>query len=234
MRLRRRSKGFTLIELIIAASLSTIVLIGVFSLMSSLVQTEVAGMRNGTVTAWTLANINTMNMDIAGASYIAVPAAGGNGDSLVVCTNWSATALGPATPGVVNKLANAPILGTPAVNAVYYYCYDTADSAPFKNAILRKILVNPAGGAGACPNVAPACLSGNYPGDSIVATGIYRDAANDKIFTADPPTLNAHTNAVHLHFVVGNPNPGTSAGGGQEATNVPQSIPFDTRIILED
>lgn len=236
MKRRKSQAGFTLLELIIAASLSTIVMIGVFSLMANMVQSEVDGMRNGTVSAWTLANINAMNTEIAGSSYISVPSPGASGDSLVVCTNWSATALGPATPGVVYKLANAPVNGTNAVNAVYYYCYDTTDPAPWKNAILRKVVANPAGGAGACPAAAPICSIGNYSGDAIVATGVYRlDALSTNtqpVFTADSNNVK---NAVRLRFIVGNPKAGVSAGSNaQTSSSVPQTISFDTKILMED
>ena len=219
---RKPSSGFMLIELIVAASLSTIVLIGVFSLMSNMVQTEVDGMRNGTVTAWSLASINAMSADIAGASYLAAPAAGASGDTLIVCTNWSGAALGPAAPGLVNPAAP---------NSVYYYCYDTSDPVPYANAILRKVVNNAA--PGACPSAVLSCTSGNYPGD-IVATGVYRSdyltTNSQPIFTADPSVQNA----VRLRFIVGKPSAGVSAGNnGRTNSTVPQSIAFDTKVVLE-
>jgi type II secretory pathway component PulJ len=83
---RRRSGGFSLIELVIAVSLSTIVLIGVFSMMTSMVQLEVAGQRGGTVNAWSLASLVAMNREIEGASVVVYPTAG-TADALVLCSN---------------------------------------------------------------------------------------------------------------------------------------------------
>lgn len=212
MKKRRKQSGFTLIELIVAASLSAIVLIGAFSLMSSMVQNEISGMRSGTVTAWTLASINVMNTDIAGSSYLAYPSPGSAQDSLVTCTNWSAIANPGPSPGRVNSAL--PV-------TAYEYCY-----SPASNAILRYVV----SGVGACPAAPAACAVGVY---SVVATGVYRDAASDPVFLADPASPNA--NAVRLRFVVGNPNPGVSAGSNmQTSVAVPQSIAFDTRIVLED
>jgi prepilin-type N-terminal cleavage/methylation domain-containing protein len=220
---RRASPGFTLIELIVAMVLSSVVLMGLFSIMTNMVQAEVNGMRQGTVTAWSLAGISAMNSDIAGASYIAYPGAGNAGaDALVVCTNWSPNALPGPTAG--------PIPGGPAGNDVYTYCYDTTDAPPFGNSILRKHVFN---GAAACPGAAPAgCTSGNYPGDSIVATGVYRDTNSDNLFSNDPNTLNA----VRIRYTVGNPAASAvSAGGnGGTVTAVPVTVPFNTEIILED
>ncbi len=241
MRRRRASPGFSLIELIIACSLSTIVIIGVMELMSSMVMTEVDGMRQGTITSWALANINAMNADISAAAYLSRPVAGATDTTLIVCTNWAANALGAGVPGVVSP--GAKVLMTPpatyAVDAVYYYCYDTADGPPFKNSILRKVVYNPWPAQTVCPlpgTAAPACTIGNYPNsDALVATGVYQvdyPANTVPIFTGD----SAVPNGVRLQFRVGLPVAGVSAGrnGPTYTTNAaPMSMKFDTKIVLE-
>jgi prepilin-type N-terminal cleavage/methylation domain-containing protein len=212
---KRNSPGFTLIELIVAVALSTIVLIGVFSLMTNMVQTEVTSMRNGTVTVWSLASISAMNADIVGSSYLSYPSPGPGQDSLVTCTNWSPIAAAGGVAGPVN---------TAAGNTVYEYCY-----LPASNVLLRNVITN---AVAACPGAAPACVVGLYS-SGIVATGVYRDSAGDPVFTAQPTSTNA--NAVRLHFVIGNPAVGVSAGGnGTTSLAIPQSINYDTQIILED
>jgi prepilin-type N-terminal cleavage/methylation domain-containing protein len=224
---RRNSSGFTLIELVVATVLAGIVLMGTFSILTSMVTAEVNGMRTGTVTAWSLAGINAMSSDIASSGALAYPpmVAGANSDDyLVVCTNWTSK---PGYFAVVD-----PTQG----NTVYSYCLDTTDAAPspFANAILR----NRAPHAGAACSAAPLapCTGGVYGSDSIVATGVYRsDAAStniEKIFTTDLHTLNA----VRINFLVGNPvGTAVSAGGnGGTVTPVPVSVPFNTEIILED
>ena len=224
---RRKSSGFTLIELVVATALSSVVLMGMFSILSNMVSAEVNGMRNGTVTAWSLAGISVMNADISGAGALSYPAAGGAGaDELVVCTNWS-TRTNP--PAVVQSAAQG---GTG--NKVNYYCWDTTDASPspFANALLRMSVPHGAG-AEACPAGAPPfpCTAAGYGTDSIVATGVYRNAGNP-IFYTDPNTLNA----VRIRFVVGNPAVGAVSMGGNDktVTPVPVSIPFNTEIILED
>jgi type II secretory pathway pseudopilin PulG len=222
-RSRRRggSPGFTLIELIVAATLSTVVLLGVFSILSSMVTSEINGMRSGTVTAWSLAGINVMNSDIAGAGAIGYPAVGGTANYLVVCTNWSTRTTPPA------------VVQANAGNTVYEYCWDTMDAAPLADTLLRDVTVH-AGGAEACP-AAPImpCSAATYGGQgNIVATGVYQDLASDPVFYTDSKTMNA----VRIRFNVGSPNASTmSAGGnGGTVTPVPVTIPFNTEIILED
>jgi prepilin-type N-terminal cleavage/methylation domain-containing protein len=222
---RRRPAGFTLIELLVATTLSTIVLLGVFNIFTNMLTAEVDSMRNGTVTAWSLAGISSMNADIAAAGAIGYPAKNAVGaNSLIVCTNWS---MATAPPAQV-------VTGAGVKTGAYYYCWDTIDAAPspYANALLRMVVKN----AGTCPTVPPACnsaaySSGDYGGDTIVATGVYQNGASS-IFVQDPNTKNA----VRLNFIVGNPaaNANSAGGNGGTVTAKPVSIPFNTEIILED
>lgn len=224
---RRKSAGFTLIELLVATILSSIILMGMFSILTNMVSAEVNGMRNGTVTAWSLAGISTMNTDIAGAGAIGYPPAGAVGDdSLIVCTNWSTRTAPPAAVVTGNG------------NDVFYYCWDTTDAAPFGNALLRR-RVNHAGGSEACPTAAIACNQATYSAgggfygtDTIVATGVYKDGAADHIFVQDANTANA----VRLRYTVGNAaaNAVSAGSNGGTVNAVPVSVPFNTEIILED
>ena len=213
---RRGSTGFTLIELIIATSLSSIVLMGMFSIMSNMVAAEINGMRNGTVTAYSLAGISAMNTDIAGSGAIGFPASGGTANSLVVCTNWS---IRTSPPAVVQAGAG---------NTVYNYCWDTTD---LPNALLRATTIH-GGGAETCPGAAMApCTMATY-GNAAV-TGVYQDPANPNlIFYTDPKTMNA----VRIRYIVGNPAANANSAGGSagQVTAVPVSVPFNTEIILED
>ena len=191
-----------------------------FSIVTNMVSAEVNGMRAGTVSSWTLAAIGAMNADISGAGAIGYPVKAGpfTADYLTVCTNWS------------DKLAAPAVVDNTVGNTVTTYCYtDLAGVAPYPHSILRKVTAN---GVAACPAaVPPACTVGNYGGNSIVATGVYRDAAADTIFIRDANTLNA----VRMRFVVGNPAAGVSAGSnGGTNTQVPVSVPFSSEIILED
>ena len=221
---RRSPPGFTLIELVVASSLSTIALLGLFAIMGSMVQTEVDAMRNGTVTAWSLASINAMSADIASASYISYPTQGNSANYMYVCTNWSANGGGPGVPGIVDK--NQWV-------TYYYYCYDTTDAptSPFYHTILRLYGTI---GSGPCPTPASSssCTSA-LGGASVVATGVYNYNSSGvarNIFTAESE------NIVHVQFNVGNPMPGISEGGNTNTKTSlanPVTMPFDTRISLE-
>lgn len=216
---RRDSAGFTLVEMLVATVLATIVLLGIFNLVTNMATSEVKNMRSATVTAWSLAGINAMNSDIAGSSMLAYPASGGAADFLVVCSNWSSmmNTTGGSTMG-------------PGVQKALYYCFDTTDPAPLGNSILRKEV----DGAG-CPTAPMSpCTSANYGGNSVVVSGVYRDAANDPIFYTEPnPQI---PNAVRLRYSVGNPAANATSAGSNGGTvlGTAVSIPYNTEIILED
>lgn len=212
---RRRARGFTLLELVIATSLSAIVLVGVFTMGASMVQYEAEGMRKGSINGWSLASLVAMNRELEDASALVYPTTGAQ-DSLVFCSNWS-------------RLSGAAING--ASNAiVYYYCWESATN------VLRRMTSNPAGNT-ACPSSAgyspPACNAATYGASSTVATGVFKDSANDALFSVDPTATS--TGTVRIRYVVGNPNAGVSANEGNGLTNFanPQSMAFDTRIMLD-
>ncbi|MDE2143608.1 MAG: prepilin-type N-terminal cleavage/methylation domain-containing protein [Elusimicrobia bacterium] len=214
---RRSHDGFTLLELVIATSLSTIVLVGIFSMGASMVQYEAEGMRKGSINGWSLASLVTMNRELEDASALVYPTTGSQ-DSLVFCSNWS-------------RLAGAQI-NTAAGNyaVVYYYCWDAASN------VLRR-MTSPLTANTPCPSSSgyspPACNSGTYGTGSTVATGVYRDSNNDSIFSVDP--LVTSTGTVRMRYVVGNPNPGASPNEGNGLTifSNPQTMAFDTRITLD-
>ena len=238
---RRSSPGFTLVEMIVGVLLGSIVLMGVFSIMTNMVSQEVNGMRTGTVTAWSLAGINTMSADIAGASALSYPQPPGQDNNLIVCEKWS-TKMNPPVGG--------EMLGATGSMTIRSYCWDTTDIAPFKNSLLRFVQTHPLGSGETCPTAPLVCNQLTYRAnnefvggalgnpDTIVATGVYQDAALDPIFTADPNTLNA----VRVRFSVGNPAANAVSAGGAPpvgasagtVTSMPVTISFNTEIILED
>jgi prepilin-type N-terminal cleavage/methylation domain-containing protein len=216
-------RGFSLLELIIALSISSVVLITIFSIAASMIQYEVEGERKGSVTAWSLASISNLNRDVAGASVIEWPNGAGSADnSLVLCNNWSRS--GPMPPAAAAPPNGGLISGLVPVTVIYY-CWDSTSN------VLRRWQVN-----GGCPNVGagpPACNAATYGAGSVVATAVYQNAGN-WVFTNDA----AVKNAVHMMFTIGNPAQGqvNSTGGGASGpvfTN-PQSLAFDTKVLLEN
>ena len=217
MRPRRDRRGFSLLELVIALSLSAVVLISVFSIAASMVQFEVEGGRKGSVTAWSLASITAMNRDIASASVIQYPTALNSANSLVVCTNWT-TLLNAPNGQQLSTIGPGP--------SVLYYCWDNS-----ANVLRRMAVLNTN-----CPNSGvgpPACSAVGYGAGSVVATAVYQNSGN-WVFTND----NLVTNSIRIRFVVGNPSQGqvntTGTGASGPVFQNPQSLAFDTRVVLEN
>lgn len=91
---RRCEKGFTLLELIVALSLSVFVLVGVITVATSMVRYQMDAIRKGSATGGTLMAITRMTKEIEDSTYLKCP---GNdpscpaltGDEVSGCTNWS-------------------------------------------------------------------------------------------------------------------------------------------------
>lgn len=213
----RREAGFTLLEMIIALSLSSIVLVGAFTIMTSAVQNQVMLMRKGTVNAWSIASLVAMNRDIEGGSVLAYPAAGLGQNSVVVCSGYSRIVGAGGTPSTLPSL---PAGVTPNV---YTYCWDAAT-----NVFRRRYQAGTA--CPAPPATPPACIAGNYP--EVVASGVYQDPALDPIFQRDPN----NASAVRVRYVVGNPNANAVSAGsnGMTVSAQVQSMSFDSRLTLEN
>lgn len=212
--LARSKSGFTLVEMLVATVLASVVLLGLFNLVTNMVQSQVKNTRSGTVSAWAVTALTGMTNDIAGASMLSYPAVGSSSDYLIVCSNWS-TKMNTTGGAVLNG-------GAPSSQQ---YCYDTTDAAPNGNTILRRT-------TNTCPTapVTP-CTVANYGGtNAVVATGVYRNGGNP-IFFSDNKTLNG----VRIRLTIGNPTANAaSAGSGGAVMASPVSIPYDTEIILED
>jgi prepilin-type N-terminal cleavage/methylation domain-containing protein len=114
-----RKNGFSLIELVIAVSLASFVLVGVATIAAQMARTQVDGIRSGTVSGWSVASYMTMAKEIEDANVLAYPVNNGdNADSIVVCKNWSRDQ-GAGPPGAALDAA-LPV-------SVIQYCVDATD-----------------------------------------------------------------------------------------------------------
>lgn len=147
MRISRSRAGFTLIELIIAMSISSFVLIGIIGVASQMVRFQMEGVRKGSVTGWTLISLSKMNKELEDASSLYCPGIGAthtctgglSTDYLSGCSNYSRD-----LAGRIDVNSN---------NTSFYYCV-AAVGTPLTQSLLRYELT----GAGvACPMPAPAC-----------------------------------------------------------------------------
>lgn len=166
-----KGKGFTLIELIIAVSLSGAVLIGIMSVTAQMVRFELEGVRKNEVSGWMLLSLNEMNRELENATSLLCPSTYGGG-----CAGNSSNVLS----GCVNytrNTASAIDPDTQKTTVAFYYCRPAAGQ--YAKMLLRYSQESAPGtavNARVCPiNPTPTC--GNAPGAGqtmrVVATNVY-------------------------------------------------------------
>lgn len=205
--MRKSSGGFSIIELVIAISLSSFVLVGVATIAAQMARSQIEGIRSGTMTGWSLVSYLSMSKEIEDANVLAFPIANGaSADSLLVCKNWSRVVNGKLD-------ANAPGLVT-----VTQFCVDTTTSPP--DLILRRY--SNVGAAVVCPDpgVPVACTAA--PGGTWTETGVVgfrmEKLGGQNVFLRDNSI-----GGVRLRYVIGK----------QVATTnepIPKFTPFDLGV----
>ncbi|MEQ1919285.1 MAG: prepilin-type N-terminal cleavage/methylation domain-containing protein [Elusimicrobiota bacterium] len=138
----RKSRGFSLIELVISVSLASFVLVGVATIAAQMARNQVDGIRSGTVTGWSVVSYAAMAKEIEDANVLVYPVNNGDSaDQIVICKNWSRNASpGPPGGGRLNTDATGDADGV-AKGTVYViqYCVDpTAPVAPLTGFTLRR------------------------------------------------------------------------------------------------
>ncbi len=223
MRTPRSRAGYTLIELVIAISLASIVLVGLFAIMASMMNFQVEALKKGTVNGWSLAALLSMNREIEDASVIVYPSAGGSANSISLCTNYShiMAGAGGSADGSISGAASDPI-------QTIDYCYDPA------NLVMRRQVID-----GSCPvlgSAPPACTASNYaPGaqqdtktSGVIAISVYQAPGNPSVFTRSAN----RSGEIRLRYVIGNPNSTTTPSPGSAMVRNPQSMAFDTTLSV--
>lgn len=223
----KRSRGFSIIELVIAISLASFVLVGVATIAAQLARNQVEGIRSGTATGWSLVSYQAMSKEIEDANVLAWPAADGSGsDSIVVCKNWSRALAGP------DKRLNT---STDPPQADYVtltqFCVDpTPPAAPQTGFTLRRFSRRGTFASGVtCPDTvaAPAtCTSapstpwGAWSENTVVGFRL------EKLGGADVFTRANAIGGVRVRYVIGRQTPTTN-----EPT--PKFTPFDFGISMQ-
>ncbi len=185
-----KKKGFSLIELVIAVSLASFVLLGVASIAAQMVRAQVDGMRSGTVTGWTLVSYTAMVKEIEDANVLAYPTNGTSQDQLIICKNWSR-----AYGGKLDSSGNV---------SVVQYCVDgTAPVAPETGYTLRRY--ENTGAAVTCPSpgVPVSCTSLTPPG-----TWTRKDVIGfrlEKVGGANIFTRDDAIGGVRINYIIGSP-----------------------------
>lgn len=218
--MRRREDGYTLLELLIALTLASVVMVAVYGVLTSMVRFQVEGARRSTVDSWAIAGVVAMNKEIETSDSVAVgaipssvaQAASASANWMVACTNWS-TRWASATTGGPMNAAN-PV-------GVYAYCYDA--TAP---GYLRRYYNASAGACtiGGFNNT--ACSDGVAARSGVIATNVSQ-IGGAPVFAREQAS-----NGVRVRFQVGVSAVGTLYTPGKEQLVNPQFLQFDTRVSL--
>lgn len=112
-----KQDGFSLVEVLIATSLASFVMIGISTIGAQLARNQVEGIRSGTQMGWSVVSYMSMAKEIEDANVLVYPVNSGDAaDSIVVCKNWS------------RQMGGGPPLGAaldPGPVSVIQYCVDT-------------------------------------------------------------------------------------------------------------
>jgi len=216
--MKNQSRGFSLLEMLVAVSLSAIVLIAIFNVFSSMVRFQIEGSKKSTATGWALASLSKMAKEIEQCTVMPYPDSSAvPSDIFVGCTNWNR--VGAFGVGAIDA-TTAP--------TVVYYCYDTTSTNPSTGQILyaiRRFVISPAASCPANTASRPVCDGSWALGtNDIVAVDVYRNGGS-LLFTKDDAI-----GGVRVRFVVGKETY-TPAVGQPPVVN-PQFLKFDTGISL--
>jgi len=192
-------KGFTLMEMIIAVFLSTMVLLGIIAVAASMVRQHFESISQGELSGQTLISLNQMYQDVENASVLVAPPAPvppatiSSGNALAVCTNWSFLSAPP----------NGKALNSARPVQSFYYCAK-ADPASATGAYdLWRY------SCGGCPPPTPGvCGSADACGNpvAVVYNALYLESAESM-----PPNKSNFfywaSGGVGMHYIVGYPKP---------------------------
>lgn len=200
----KNARGFSIIELVIAVSLASFVLVGVATIAAQMARTQLDGVRTGTMTGWSVVSYMAMSKEIEEGNVLAFPIANGaSSDNLIICKNWSR--LMGALPG--GRLdTNSPV-------SVIQYCVDS--SVP-TNLVMRRY-ANVGVGV-SCPNPGSPVTCNSSPSGTWTETGIVGIRLEKLSGYANVFTRDNAIGGVRLRYVIGrqtattnDPNPRSTA-----------------------
>jgi len=236
-------RGYTLLELVIACSLVTLVLAAMYSMVSSVVNFQTEAVRKSSVSAWNAVSMNMMTKEVEDATVIYYPDPNSTqSNSILGCSNWSTIQQNSTTGGSMDASTNT---------TYFYYCLDTTTgpSAPSgaKIPVLRRIAASgpnvscpargaysPTSGPVPCTNTAPT-LSGAalYNSNDIVASAVNLPPSGYMFTYAG----NAAANSMNVAFVIGNESaetPGTATANAPTNAHIvnPQTSTVNISIAV--
>jgi prepilin-type N-terminal cleavage/methylation domain-containing protein len=180
----RAPEGFSLIELLIALSISLFVLVGIVSLNTSMVRFHFEGIRRGEVTGMTLYGLSQLHRKLENASHLQFPnSTSPSGNILSGCVNWSAA---------LSRITGTGKIDAGASVESFYYCVDSANSL-----MLYRSSV--------CPPVPPASCGSASAGmdmETVVFRNFFKMDNQPQFFKRS-----AAVAGVELHYIVGHATP---------------------------
>lgn len=217
----KKNSGFSLIELVIAVSLASFVLVGVATIAAQMARAQIDGIRRGTSTGWSLVSYMSMAKEIEDANVLAYPIAdGASADQLVVYKNWS-RAQGPLPGGMLDGSVGAKV-------SIIQYCVDTTDPA---NLVVRRFertgtvtVANTPPFTPANPGAAVACgaaPAGTWTNLSVIGFRMERLSGFPNMFTRDNSI-----GGVRIRYAIGRQTPTTN-------DPTPSFTPFDIGIAMQ-
>lgn len=210
--MRPGARGFSLLELLIAVSLSVIVLMAVFGMMTSMFRFQVEGLKKSTVTGWSLASLMKMNKEIESASVMGSPSTNGaQANAMTGCTNWSRI----LTTGKMDGNQNV---------VVFYYCYDGAPNGTIRR-LAEESAATVCPASPATPPVCSAAWGGANRTNDVIAVGVNPHSSGALVFTKDDSV-----GGVRVRFTVGEKT-FVHVDGKPDVVN-PQYMEFDTSITM--
>lgn len=221
-------KGFTLTELIVAVSLSALILVGIMGISAQMVRFQLQGSRKGDVTGWTLLGLQRMNKELENANVLDCPTNDGSSvtcvaprnpsDRLAGCINYTRQSVPPG-PLAANQRTLAfyyciPVVGQYAYQLLRYELESGPGTGLPATCPLTPIPVA-CGNAPSAPMTMEVVVKGFYPSDGQTPFPFF-ERADD-------------VSGVRLRYTVGLATP-TAEISPTAAGPVPTYMRFDMKI----
>lgn len=200
-----KQDGFSLVEVLIATSLASFVMIGISTIGAQLARNQIEGIRSGTQMGWSVVSYMSMAKEIEDSNVLVYPVNNGDAaDSLVVCKNWSRQmGAGPPTGAALD----------PGPVSVIQYCVDTTPPvAPETGYKIRRYanvgvgFTCPTSGVPvACNAAGPSWTENGVVSNGVIGYRVEKVPGMNLVFLRD----NA-IGGVRLRYVIGRQTPTTN------------------------
>lgn len=187
--------GFTLVEMIVAVALSSIVMVGLIDITASMLERHFEGIRHGAVDSETLYSLDQMRLELEAATYYSNPSTSSSASmSIQGCGNYS---MQPIT--LPNGTQTNQIYGAQPISSFAYCVQNLCASGA--------VPCDPSGYTGPYDLVRYAssgsCMSiscGGGGGQTLVYQNVYLEPS-----FSNPFYLNSQFGGVDMHLIVGYP-----------------------------